>query len=307
MDVTYYLSVLEAEGSFNTLYDLIHSDARAVVPRDAAVGWYRDYFAPRGASPSVITGIEFGSWTWGVTGVTYPNTAAVYYSQEFWDDGQQNIEGGVVHLVQDEDGSWRWFFGSSREFVDEMIATYVAAQPVDTPTSIAVADIGGFWNGLFSYLGLAYDAPEVLTYQGSIDSICGWTQGGPASYCASSHAIYIDEDWYWGTVEQIGDFAWVTILAHEWGHHVQYQLYQDGIVHDSPFAGPVERELEADCFAGVYAQDAEWRGLLDSGDIEEAAAIAAASGDISHGSGEDRRWAFMSGYTDGLAGCGVYF
>jgi hypothetical protein len=84
MEMAYFLSELEAQNSFNALYDLIHPDAHAVIPRNAVVGWYIDNFAPRGASAATITGVRFISWTWAVTGVTYPVTAEVSFTQEFW-------------------------------------------------------------------------------------------------------------------------------------------------------------------------------------------------------------------------------
>jgi hypothetical protein len=305
MEMAYFLSVLEANSQFNALYDLIHPDARAVVPRNAVVGWYFDYFAPRGASPAVITGVEFVAWEWAVTGKRYRNTAEVSFIQEFWDGGARTVLEDVVRLVQDDDGTWRWFFGRSREFVDEMIAAYVQPYPEDTLLAAAVEDVGTFWGNVFWQGGLAYRAPDVLVYRETIDSICGYSNGGPGSYCTLNDTIYIDEDWYFATVAQIGDFAWVTILAHEWGHHVQDQLIENGLGDAIVFGGVMAMELGADCLAGVYAQDAETRGWLEPGDLSEAVTVSMLAGGSEHGSGDDRLAAFMAGYLNGLFGCGL--
>jgi uncharacterized protein len=89
--------------------------------------------------------------------------------------------------------------------------------------------------------------------------------------------------------QRIGDFAAVTVLAHEYGHAIQLQL---GLFHTNQH--PVQDELQADCFAGVYAQDAMKRNLLDASDIPEATAQSYASGDPnfrwnSHGTPAARR------------------
>ena len=305
MDMAYLLSVLESEWNFNALYDLIHPDARAVVPRNAVVGWYFDYFAPRGPTPAVITGVQFVSWQWAVTGKVYPRTAEVSYIQEFWEDGAQTVEEDVVRLVQDDQGTWRWFFGRSAEFVQEMIDAYVAPYPEGTLLSAAVEDVGAFWYDVFWQASIVYNVPDVLVYRTSVDSICGWVGGGPGFYCGTNDTIYVDEDWYLATVAEIGDFAWVTILAHEWGHHVQDQLAESGVSGSSSGFGTRAIELEADCLAGVYAQDAEVRGWLETGDLSEAVTISILAGGGDHGSSDDRLSAFMAGYFDGLYGCGL--
>jgi hypothetical protein len=305
MEMAHLLSVLEANGHFNALYDLIHPDARAIVPRNAVVGWYFDYFAPRGAAPAVVTGVEFIDWEWGVTGKHYRNTAEVSFIQEFWDGGARTILEDVVRLVQDDEGTWRWFFGRSREFVQEMIDAYVEPYVPDVLLGSAVDDVGQFWLNVFRQAGLAYDAPDVLVYRDYIDSICGVSNGGPGFYCMMNDTIYVDENWYFATIAEIGDFAWVTILAHEWGHHVQDQLAENGLADAFVFRGTTAVELEADCLAGVYAQDAAVRGWLDAGDISEAVTISMLAGGDDHGTGDNRLTAFMAGYLNGLVGCGL--
>src|SRR3954453_21073430 len=84
-DAAFLYSYLESIGDYNTEYDFIHPDARAVIPRAAVTGWFLDNYWPRQPQPAAITGIRFISWTWPVTGVTYPHTAEVSFTQVFWD------------------------------------------------------------------------------------------------------------------------------------------------------------------------------------------------------------------------------
>lgn len=116
--VAQQLSVLESESAWDALYDQLHPDSQLTVPRATVAYWYQTYFAPSGPSPAQITGASLGSWTWPVTGRTYPQTAAVSYTQTFA-DGSSVDE--VVRLVLAADGTWRWFFGRSPEFIQQMI------------------------------------------------------------------------------------------------------------------------------------------------------------------------------------------
>lgn len=114
------LSELEATGAFDALYNRLHPDAQAIIPREAVVGWYATDFAPLGPGAATVTGVTVIDWTWGVTGQTYSNTAEVAYEQPFADG---SVVEDVVRLVE-SDGEWRWFFGRSREFVDGQIARF---------------------------------------------------------------------------------------------------------------------------------------------------------------------------------------
>jgi hypothetical protein len=116
-----YLSQLEAAGDLDTLYAWLHPDAQAVIPEAAVTGWYNAEWLPRGPGPIVVTSVDFGEWTWDVTGVTYPHVAEIAYEQTFADGSVVN---DTVRLVQDDQGMWRWFFGRDRAFVDEQIALY---------------------------------------------------------------------------------------------------------------------------------------------------------------------------------------
>jgi hypothetical protein len=97
-----YLSELEAPAGLDTLYAWLHPDAQAVVPKDALTGGLSC-----GPNPIEITSVDFGKWTWDVTGTTYPNAAEVAYKQPLADGSTVSY---MVHLVQDDQGLWRWFF-----------------------------------------------------------------------------------------------------------------------------------------------------------------------------------------------------
>lgn len=119
-----YLSQLEAEGRFDTIYDLMHADSKAISPMEAVVGWYRTDFAPLLPQPiTEIREVRFVGWTWGVTGDTYPNTAEIDFVQPFGSGSNVTYVEETVRLVE-ESGEWRWFFGRSREFVNKQIERF---------------------------------------------------------------------------------------------------------------------------------------------------------------------------------------
>lgn len=133
------ISRLEAARAFDALYDRMHPAARAIIPRRAVVGWYVDDLAAQNAGELTVTRVRFVDWTWPVTGVTYPGTAAIDYVQPFFRASRWVEEPETVHLVA-AGGEWRWFFGRSRAFVDEQIARYAAEPAVESP--FALTDLG---------------------------------------------------------------------------------------------------------------------------------------------------------------------
>ncbi len=302
------LSQLEALGDFNVLYDRIHPDAHAIIPRAAVIGCYQNQFAPHGPGVATVTGVRFVEWTWPVTGQTYPYTAEVSFRQPF---ANGTVLEDVVRLVQDTTGEWRWFFGRSHEFVEEQIARYVPPAPPVVSTvniiDVVTTDLNNYWSLSFAAAGRSYAPPNVvavstLTYS-SCDAIDPYLT--PAAYCALDQTIYFSPNWFADLEYAIGDFAWITVMAHEWGHHVQS-------LTGTYLGSGNEQELQADCLAGSYARDAETRGLLDPGDVTEAVVISSVSGDPiglpqdlpgAHGTSDDRVTAFMRGYLDGFIGC----
>jgi hypothetical protein len=115
------LSGLEVAGSFRALYDGMHPDARAIIPPEAVSGWYENEFMHRGEPAARAIKVRFISWTWDVTGQTYPETADVALRQQLADGSVIRDE---VRLVKDPFGNWSWFFGRDRAFVEEQIIRY---------------------------------------------------------------------------------------------------------------------------------------------------------------------------------------
>ncbi len=114
------LSRLEAEGDYEALYDRMHPDAQAVVPRETVVGWYEAESAPLGPGVITVLSVRFIDWTWAVTGATYPGTAEVTFSQPY---ANGTVTEGVLRLVE-SGGEWQWFFGRDRAFVEAQIARF---------------------------------------------------------------------------------------------------------------------------------------------------------------------------------------
>jgi hypothetical protein len=124
--VAQQLSVFESQSAWDALYDQLHPDSQLTVDRATVVYWYETYFAPNGPNPATVTGVSLTDWTWPVTGRTYSSAAEVSYTQTF-SNGDTVID--VVRLVQATDGTWRWFFGRSPEFIQQM--SQEAGQNID--------------------------------------------------------------------------------------------------------------------------------------------------------------------------------
>jgi hypothetical protein len=131
------ISQFEAAGDIGQLYARMHLDAKVLIPEQAVAGWFQAEFFPRGPGAITVTGVQMVSWTWEVTGVTYPTTAEVSFTQPFA-NGETVSE--VVRLVEDN-GQWYWFFGRNREFVNQQIATYAPGYPPIDDASAASSQI----------------------------------------------------------------------------------------------------------------------------------------------------------------------
>jgi predicted metalloprotease len=135
-----------------------------------------------------------------------------------------------------------------------------------------------------------YRNAKLVLFTDATDTACGYGRAatGPF-YCPADERVYIDLSFYEELERRLGakgDFAQAYVIAHEIGHHVQNQLGTSDRVHaarQSDQVGAeglsVRLELQADCFAGVWAHASKQRDLLDVGDIEEAMNAAAAIGD----------------------------
>jgi predicted metalloprotease len=182
-----------------------------------------------------------------------------------------------------------------------------------------LADTEDTWSQIFSASGQDYPEPTLTLFSGFVQSACGGASSatGPF-YCPADQNLYIDLSFYGELRERFGapgDFAQAYVLAHEVGHHVQNVL---GLLTGSRATGAesqaVRTELQADCFAGVWANHTAQRGLLEQGDVEEAMGAAAAVGDdrlqqqtqgqvmpdsFTHGTSEQRVAWFTRGFETG--------
>ncbi len=178
--------------------------------------------------------------------------------------------------------------------------------------------------GTWAQILPGYRPATLVLFREATDSACGLGQSatGPF-YCPADGNVYIDLAFYNELHRRFGapgDFAQAYVLAHEIGHHVQAQLGTDRQVRQLQQARPdqanplsVRLELQADCYAGVWGHTASQRGQLDTGDIEEGLAAAAAIGDdrltrgrvapdqFTHGSSAERVQWFRRGLETGRA------
>ena len=199
--------------------------------------------------------------------------------------------------------------------------------PLADMIAVVIADTEDVWAELFANQGRRYEQPTLVLFTGSTRSACGLGQAamGPF-YCPADKKAYIDLGFYDEMRTRFrapGDFAQAYVIAHEIGHHVQNLLGVSNKVRQMQArAGKAEGnqlsvrlELQADCLAGVWANRADKaRGILESGDIEEALNAASAIGDdrlqkqtrgtvvpesFTHGTSRQRQHWFRTGLQSG--------
>jgi uncharacterized protein len=153
--------------------------------------------------------------------------------------------------------------------------------------SFVLDDSQDTWQQL---LGPRYERAKLTLFTDAIDSACGFAESatGPF-YCPADRKVYIDLGFYRELDARFGapgDFAQAYVLAHEIGHHVQTLLGTDQEVRNAQRGRPaqanqlsVAMELQADCYAGVWAKATSQKQLLEEGDVEEGLNAAAAIGD----------------------------
>ncbi len=158
--------------------------------------------------------------------------------------------------------------------------------------SVVLADTEDTWSNLFQQSGKTYVEPKLVLFTDAVKSACGFARSavGPF-YCPADQNLYIDLSFYQDLKNKYqapGDFAQAYVIAHEVGHHVQNLMgISSRVSRLQRQANEVEanqlsvrQELQADCFAGVWAYHAnQSRQILEAGDVEEALNAASAIGD----------------------------
>ena len=156
---------------------------------------------------------------------------------------------------------------------------------------VILAETEDTWTGIFQANGQKYPPPTMVLFDGQTQSACGFASAasGPF-YCPGDQKLYIDRAFYDELSQRFGasgDFAQAYVLAHEVGHHVQnltgilpkFNQMRQSMSESESNAMSTRVELQADCFAGIWARSTAQKGLLEKGDIEEALNAANQIGD----------------------------
>lgn len=193
--------------------------------------------------------------------------------------------------------------------------------------AVILADTETTWHDIFQQQGKTYEEPGLVLFRNAAQSACGFAESaiGPF-YCPGDRKVYLDLSFFDELKNRFkapGDFAQAYVIAHEVGHHVQTLLGISSKVHAARKQLSktdsnkllVQQELQADCFAGVWAYHADKRRhMLEAGDVEEGLAAASAVGDdtlqkqsqghvvpdsFTHGSAAQRMQWFKTGLVGG--------
>ena len=196
---------------------------------------------------------------------------------------------------------------------------------------VVVKDTEDLWGEVFRQNNASYTPPKVVLFTGRTQSGCGVADAssGPF-YCPNDQKVYIDLSFYEQLRRQFGapgDFAQAYVIAHEIGHHVQnltgvlpeFNRLRGSMSQAEQNAYSVRVELQADCYAGVWANFAQRQNYLEQGDVEEAINAANAIGDdtltrgqvternFTHGSSEQRmRWLKRGMSTGDVGQCDTF-
>ena len=202
--------------------------------------------------------------------------------------------------------------------------------------SVTLADTEEVWGQVLpQQAGIDYAEPRLVLFSGVVQSACGGASSamGPF-YCPNDQRVYLDTDFFDMMASRMGaggDFAYAYVIAHEVGHHVQNltgvlgetQRLRSQLSERQANQISVLTELQADCYAGIWARQAQQRfGTLEAGDLEEAMGAADAVGDdviqsnagrtpmpdsFTHGSAAQRQEWLMRGFNSGdMAQCDTF-
>jgi len=234
----------------------------------------------------------------------------------------------IAYFVGGPDLVMSLFSGSgSAPQAEAPIAAGAPSDEAGQFVSHVLGDTEETWTSIFSQAGKQYEPPYLVLFSEGINTGCGSaTSAAGPFYCPVDHKVYIDLAFFHQLETEFsaqGDFAKAYVIAHEVGHHVQTLLgisaqvraAQQRASEAEVNALQVRVELQADCYAGIWAHNANSaRQLVEAGDIDEALTAASAVGDdtiqrrvqghvdqesFTHGSGAQRQQWFRKGYSTG--------
>jgi uncharacterized protein len=224
-------------------------------------------------------------------------------------------------------------FGTGLEAPGE--PTAVGIPPAEDPerdlkdfSTYVFSDAQQTWEGTFRRASEPYTRSQMVLFRECVNTGCGAASSaiGPF-YCPADGRVYLDLSFYDDMQNSLGapgDFAWAYVIAHEMGHHVQDETGTSDQVHSQQQSSPadandlsVRLELQADCYAGVWANTVFKQGDLENGDVREAVQASAAVGDdrlqrraggsinpdsFTHGTSAQRSKWFQMGFREGDPG-----
>ena len=189
-----------------------------------------------------------------------------------------------------------------------------------------LAETEDTWSGIFQSAGETYQKPTLVLFSGQVSSACGNASAasGPF-YCPGDRKVYLDTNFFKELDQRFGaagDFAQAYVIAHEVGHHVQnltgvlpeFNRRRQSMSQTDANKMSVRVELQADCYAGIWGKFTEQKGILETGDLEEALNAAHQIGDdtlqkqtqgyvvpdsFNHGTSAQRMEWFKRGFQNG--------
>ena len=251
----------------------------------------------RSFKPAVIGGVS-------ITGV------ALYLLMNYLSGG--SLENGLQDVGQS------LLQQQTQQVQTQDTSEFTGEDPYEIFASTVVGSNNDLWTNKLQASNTSYTKPKLVLFRQATESGCGGatTDVGP-HYCPLDNTIYLDETFFDELASRfganVGDVAQAYVISHEIGHHIQNILGDLDQAHEDN-ASSIKIELQADCYAGIWANSIKDKGVFEPGEIREAMDAAAAVGDdkiqktvqgyanpetFTHGTSEERvRW-FSTGYDKG--------